>query len=558
MKHLKKIVVASSDKEFSHILNDLLKDLNCELFFSDNYEDLTNELIKENIAVFLIDADTANYNDWELSEELQENILSNLPVILTSTPPIKNNLVELMKKSCVNEYVREPIDYPHLKDVIKQFLLAGSNIPEDYAEDDKQIEQNGNLEEIPFPRMLYLIRRELKTGTLTLSHGKTTRVIYFEEGEPKRIVSNIIQECLGNIMLAKGKINFHELETSLILMKKWKKKQGETLIKMGLLKPHELDEMLRTQARERILECFFLHEGTYQFSEERLLSEDLTLLDMSIPQIVLSGVRRYYTLELLKKFLDKFLDHIPSLNLKSLYKVDDFKLSSWDLKFINLIDGKRNFQKILDIRKMRTVNLYSLLFCFYCFGIVRFWDPKTLKDRQKKLLDSIKFHTVTRKNIQSFHKSIISGAKSLVIPSPKEKKTNKSDSKPVEATKISKGKRLTYILSFVLLILAGLTLLELSYLRPNSLLNDINLSIVDSGKTKIIKSAKVENDVLSLVSVKGWNISRNKHATRKLLENIFYDMKVQKIKKIKLADQKGKLLGILISKSKKDKVILTY
>ena len=92
-----------------------------------------------------------------------------------------------------------------------------------------------NLKHLPFPRLLQRLYARRATGSLLLLHGGTKKIVSFVEGYPVAVRSNLLSECLGQILLSQKMISPQVLAESVRRMQKEKRRQGEILVEMGAL-----------------------------------------------------------------------------------------------------------------------------------------------------------------------------------------------------------------------------------------------------------------------------------------------------------------------------------
>lgn len=142
-----------------------------------------------------------------------------------------------------------------------------------------------------FPWHLWDIYRNGYSGVLRAERKNLWKEIYFEKGIPVGARSNILKECLGRLLVEFGKLSGEACEESLILMKGLKKRQGEALIKMGLLKEEELPALLRFQLRVRILGLFGWKDADYRFKEGEAGPSIHVYLGEEIGSIMINGLK---------------------------------------------------------------------------------------------------------------------------------------------------------------------------------------------------------------------------------------------------------------------------
>lgn len=230
----------------------------------------------------------------------------------------------------------------------------------------------GSFSKTPFIRVLFHLHSSKANGTLRVQTENMKKLVTFENGEPKFVVSNLERECLGRVLVAKGRLTEEECRTSLAAMSRLKKRQGETLIQLGLLEPYELDEALRVQARDKFMDLFGWREGGYRFISGKAFEKDLTPLDLSLPQLCLRGVRQHYHLPALQEVLGPNLNTKPRFKIKGMFSVEDFRLATWDSRVVPQIRRGKTLQEILKLNLAREIDVYHLFYTFLVLDVIEF------------------------------------------------------------------------------------------------------------------------------------------------------------------------------------------
>ena len=102
-------------------------------------------------------------------------------------------------------------------------------------------------------------------GLLYLGTGATRKVIYFHDGRPSYATSMALDENFGHYLLRRGVINRVEFEWARKLQMREGIRQGDALVKIGVLTSTTLDEFLRDQVRMKLLNAFKLEHITYRY-----------------------------------------------------------------------------------------------------------------------------------------------------------------------------------------------------------------------------------------------------------------------------------------------------
>lgn len=157
---------------------------------------------------------------------------------------------------------------------------------------NRSLPSSGRLREYRLPALLQFLRRERKTGVLTLHRNDLNKSLYLQDGDIIFATSLYPDDRLGETLLKEGKINFKQYEVSVDLLKKTGKKQGTLLVEQGFISPKELFEGVVLQVKEIILGLFTWIDGEYEFEEGPLPSEEVVTLHISTADLIFSGISR--------------------------------------------------------------------------------------------------------------------------------------------------------------------------------------------------------------------------------------------------------------------------
>ena len=102
-------------------------------------------------------------------------------------------------------------------------------------------------------------------GLLYLGNGAMRKVIYFQDGRPSYATSMALDENFGHFLLRRGVINRVEFEWARKLQMREGIRQGDALVKIGVLTDTTLDEYLQDQVRMKLLNAFKLEHIPYRY-----------------------------------------------------------------------------------------------------------------------------------------------------------------------------------------------------------------------------------------------------------------------------------------------------
>jgi eukaryotic-like serine/threonine-protein kinase len=111
----------------------------------------------------------------------------------------------------------------------------------------------------------YQLTTRRETGVLYLWDGERQKRIYYVEGRPDFVASNIENELLGEWLVSRNAILRMELEMALALLPRYEGRLGDALVGLGILRPVELFRAVSEQVRERYLEAFRWSRGQWAY-----------------------------------------------------------------------------------------------------------------------------------------------------------------------------------------------------------------------------------------------------------------------------------------------------
>ncbi len=111
-----------------------------------------------------------------------------------------------------------------------------------------------------------IVRRKV-TGRLVLVLEPTHKEIYFIDGEPKYVSSNVASERLGEFLRRKGVISEGELSMALVMLPQFDNRLIATLVGLGLMDDNQAIHMLTQQVRAKLVDACGWEKGSYRFFE---------------------------------------------------------------------------------------------------------------------------------------------------------------------------------------------------------------------------------------------------------------------------------------------------
>jgi DNA-binding response OmpR family regulator len=213
------------------------------------------------------------------------------------------------------------------------------------ASDDAEL--RGSLSREPFARLLQRIYTERLSGALLLARDQSKKIVYFQNGYPVSVRSNLLSECLGQILVARRLINSQVLDESLRRMRLEKRHQGEILVEMGALSPHNLQRALLAQMESKLFEVFCWRTGNFRFNNGRQAPDQPVRLEKSPAALILEGIRRHYELDRQNTVLSRFASQFVAPSGDPLQRLQSMTSDPSERKFIEGIDGSRRLEAVM-------------------------------------------------------------------------------------------------------------------------------------------------------------------------------------------------------------------
>ncbi len=343
-----RIAITDDDQSIRHFLCEFLT---LKGFSVDSYssaEEALPQLKKGIYSLAIFDVVLPGISGLDACAALRKDGADkNLPIILMSAINRNSEQIREARETYgASIYLLKPFSLDTLHQKILQLIDR-----EGLTEEQPQIKPariEGDLTSTPFPKLLHDLYALQLTGLLHLNHADRKKAIYFKSGYPIFVRSNMVRECLGNILALKELITQQECEESLRTVRESGKMQGEVLVEMGLLKQEQLPDVLRIQATEKLLEIFSWQEGTFHFTQAVNFKKSITQIDLSPANIILQGIRNSYNEAKVDQLLKPHLKSYPALSENPHFRFQDVELIQREAKILAECNGCDTCEKILD------------------------------------------------------------------------------------------------------------------------------------------------------------------------------------------------------------------
>ena len=243
---------------------------------------------------------------------------------------------------------------------------------------------DGDLLHTPFPRLLHRIAEARSTGALLLSAPADERptttgespkkLVFFRNGVPVLVESNLLHECLGQALARGGVISPEALSESVRRMRTGEGQQGTVLVAMGAITPHQLRDALEEQLRFKLFDLFAWPTGSFRFSPRIKPPPAAVMIEISLPEIVYRGIVHKVAGQRLLLLLQPHLDRFVVPDRDQLLRFLRATTLLREKNVVRALDGQRRLREILALGGKRPGAVAQLLYALECLGAVAFRD----------------------------------------------------------------------------------------------------------------------------------------------------------------------------------------
>ncbi|MCM2265412.1 MAG: response regulator [Desulfuromonadales bacterium] len=365
--HPKRILIVDDDPNISRFISESLRLRGYEVQSFANAEPALAALAETPFDLALLDILLPGTSGLQLCRQLRQTpATSSLPVIMmTAFYKEADHIREAREQYGATDYLLKPFSLKSLHDKIAALIGMPTA-----AATNERLSVEGTLAATPLPRILHNLYSLRTTGLLHLERGDIKKVVYIKNGYPIFVRSNLVREFLGQMLVRSNAISSEDLSRCMATAKESGRQIGTVLIEAGLLSPQELNEILRKQVIDKLLDLFAWPEGNYRFVQAREFKEGITSIDTSPANLILQGLREHATHAQVEKLLAPHLDRylLPAEN--PLYRFQEIQLSPFDQRILDLCRGDITPRDMLKRHQLSRHDIEPLLAALLVTGIL--------------------------------------------------------------------------------------------------------------------------------------------------------------------------------------------
>lgn len=260
-----------------------------------------------------------------------------------------SELISSGELGAYDEVRREDGSWLMVNDVPELALQLAKLPSREETNPDTKPRYQGHFPEVSVAKLLYRLAISSGSGRLVLTRPAVQKEVYFRDGKPEFVKSDMLPERLGEFLVYRKVITEPQRDQAIAEMKAYSGRLGDTLIGLGILQPHELFEHLTSQVREKLLEVFSWHSGSYYFFPGQSYTGEVVPLKIGGMALLVSGIRSYLPVEMVQQRFESRSRFCASLLDNSFVSLEELALTPREQKTVDLIDGARTIQVILEM-----------------------------------------------------------------------------------------------------------------------------------------------------------------------------------------------------------------
>ena len=201
-----------------------------------------------------------------------------------------------------------------------------------------------------------------KSGRLSIKRKEIEKYVFFINGKPYQVKTNVKSERLGEILFKLQKIQqetFSRIDDYI----EANQPLGESLKKSGVIKETDLKEALAFQIREVFLNVFNYFDADLSFQERSDLKAPAEFPAVDIPFIIDYGIRRMkYDASLQKLFTGK-----AAILANTSYA---YFLTDEEKELLQRFSTRQEIARMSLPAGFSSENFFRCIYLFYCLGMI--------------------------------------------------------------------------------------------------------------------------------------------------------------------------------------------
>ena len=340
----KNILIIDDDRDLRDFLQQALSAAGFHVETTYRGAEGLRKLLTEDFHLALIDINMPEISGPNICRALRKHDKTrHLPVVMvTATFHSPQQIAEAKNDYGADDFLLKPFTGIDLQHLLERVFVPGNR---DKDDDESAVQ---SISDYTLPIQLHKLYVNKATGLLHLHHGDAKKIVYLKDGYPIFTRSNVLNECLGRMLVQEGGITQVDCDQSVERSKETGRLQGTVLIEMGLLTPQELHAALTRQVTEKLLSTFAWRSGTFQFVPGKDFKKNVTRIKLSPAALIMQGIERHWTAKRLDDYLYPFSEDYLKQATNPKYRFQDVELTKRGTAIFKSCLGVKTLAQILE------------------------------------------------------------------------------------------------------------------------------------------------------------------------------------------------------------------
>lgn len=401
------VLIVDDDREVTQYLSDVFKSDGWKVLTEKDGDWALKTFKSRRIDAVVLDILIPVLNGFQVAEAIRGDPRGkDLPIIIMSgIYQGAENRKEAIERYGLLEYLNKPVEGERIRRLLRDSLSAKETAQQRHrtgqrkrisrprqpavakVRRDRQpgervaqalartpVSLRGSLVDTPFARLLHELYKLQSSGALYLMHDNVKKIVFLEGGQPIFVKSNMVRECLGQILVQQGRLSPDQCDASVATARANKKLQGAVLVEMGVLTAPELQEALASQLESKLLEIFSWEAGEYQFKENARLPKSAVRTRSSCATLIVRGLCEHYRTDRLEREVASSLSAFAAPATDPYLRFQQLELPDGVEPVAEALDGKRTLLRVIEQTPTeRTLGQQVVLGLYYA-GVVDLFD----------------------------------------------------------------------------------------------------------------------------------------------------------------------------------------
>ncbi len=209
------------------------------------------------------------------------------------------------------------------------------------------------------------------TGAFQIEGSRGAKQVFFIEGTPVFVQSNIREESLGRLLLADGRISDKDYRDLVEESAETGKKIGFLLVEKNLISSQSLTQYLCEQTAVKIASAFAWPSGKYQLNREITYPLNVSTFEAQPSKVILLAYQKYFPIELIEEEFQRHKSFRPRLTDNSLYGNAYEMLTHRERSFLESLKQQALGDAIAQA-DIGMLNALRLAYAFIAMGLASF------------------------------------------------------------------------------------------------------------------------------------------------------------------------------------------